>query len=133
MKVNDHIVGSIAHGWLVLLGINHQDEKKDCQFIADKVSGLRAFSDEQGKMNLSVKDVKGSILVVSQFTLYGDCQKGRRPSFQEAAKPDQAHSLYLDFIEKVKAYGLEVATGEFGANMEVSMVGDGPVTLILSS
>ena len=133
VQVNDKLVGSIRHGWLVLLGICHEDSQKDCQYLADKVAGLRAFSDEFGKMNLNVMQVSGSILIVSQFTLYGECQKGRRPSFQAAAKPEKAQELYLKFIQEMQDLGIEVATGEFGANMQVNMQGDGPVTLIISS
>ncbi|MFK7823657.1 MAG: D-aminoacyl-tRNA deacylase [Oligoflexales bacterium] len=131
--VKGRVIGSIAHGWLVLLGIYHQDSEKECQYLADKVAGLRAFNDELEKMNLNIKQVSGSILVVSQFTLYGDCHKGRRPNFQAAAKPEKALELYLRFVKELRNLEIEVATGEFGANMQVNMQGDGPVTLILSS
>ncbi|NRA44644.1 MAG: D-tyrosyl-tRNA(Tyr) deacylase [Oligoflexales bacterium] len=133
VKVDGSIVGSIAHGWLILLGITHDDGDQACRFVADKVSGLRVFSDEQGKMNLNIKQVEGSALVISQFTLYGNCQKGRRPSFGDAANPDKARILYEKFVEELKGLGIKVATGEFGAHMEVSLQGDGPVTLILST
>ena len=126
-------VGQIAAGWLVLLGVAKGDTDADADRLADKVVGLRAFADDDGKMNRSVGDVGGSVLVVSQFTLLGDCRAGRRPSFVEAADPAEAERLYLRFADQVRATGLPVATGKFRADMRVELVNDGPVTLLLDS
>ena len=126
-------VGQIQHGLLVLLGVEKPDTREDVAWLADKVAALRIFNDAQGKMNLSVADVQGALLVVSQFTLYGDCRKGRRPSFIEAAPPEIAIPLYEAFIRALQAQGLPVATGRFGAMMQVELVNDGPVTLIVDS
>jgi D-aminoacyl-tRNA deacylase len=131
--IEDAVAGEIGPGWLVLLGIAPEDSVADADLLADKVAGLRAFADDSGKMNLSVVDIGGSILVVSNFTLYGDCRKGRRPSFTGAARPDHAEPLYQRFIEALRALGIPVSTGEFGAGMQVILVNDGPVTLILDS
>lgn len=133
VHVNGCITGSIEHGWLILLGIKQDDKPETSKIIANKVAKLRAFNDEHGKMNLDIKQVSGSVLVVSQFTLYGDCQKGRRPSFKNAAAPERAQELYLKFVTDLKDLGLRVATGQFGANMQIKMQGDGPVTLILEN
>ncbi|TCS94914.1 D-aminoacyl-tRNA deacylase [Hazenella coriacea] len=133
VSVEGQIVGEIAHGLLLLVGITHEDSEKDIQFLVNKVSNLRVFEDESGKMNHSIMDIGGSILSVSQFTLYGDCRKGRRPNFMDAAKPDQALPLYEKFNEELQRAGLQVETGVFGAMMDVSLVNDGPVTLILES
>ena len=125
------ITGEIGPGLLVLLGIHENDTETEAKFLAGKVAALRIFEDADGKMNLGVKDVGGKILVVSQFTLYGDCRKGRRPSFVEAARPEKAIPLYEFFVKEVREQGIEVATGEFQQNMAVELVNDGPVTLIL--
>ncbi len=126
-------VGAIQRGLLVLLGVARSDTPEDVAWLADKVAALRIFNDAQGKMNVSVADVHGAVLVVSQFTLYGDCRKGRRPSFIDAAPPETAIPLYEAFVQALRAQGLPVATGRFGAMMQVELVNDGPVTLIVDS
>jgi D-aminoacyl-tRNA deacylase len=126
-------VGRIARGWLVLLGVAQEDDQADALWLADKVLNLRGFEDNQGKMNLSVTNIKGSILVVSQFTLLADCRSGRRPSFTAAAKPPMAQDLYLLFTNLLKKPGLTVETGVFGAMMKVELINDGPVTFLLDS
>ncbi len=126
-------VGRIGTGWLALLGVARPDVDADADWLADKVAHLRAFEDDAGKMNRSVLDVGGAVLVVSQFTLLGDCRTGRRPSFIEAAEPAEADRLYRRFHERVAAAGLTVATGVFRAEMQVELVNDGPVTLLLDS
>jgi D-tyrosyl-tRNA(Tyr) deacylase len=131
--VADEVVGEIGPGLLVLLGIRTGDTPEQVRWLADKTVGLRIFQDEQGKMNLSVAEVGASVLVVSQFTLYGDCQKGRRPSFMEAARPEVAEPLYEAFANAIRLHGVPVATGRFGADMQVELVNDGPVTLILDT
>lgn len=118
---------------MLLVGITHEDTERDIEWMADKLAGLRIFEDESGKMNSSVQDVGGSILSVSQFTLYGDCRKGRRPNFMAAARPEQAEPLYDLFNERLRTLGLEVATGKFGAMMDVHLINDGPVTLVVDS
>jgi D-aminoacyl-tRNA deacylase len=123
--------GRIDRGFLILVGFRHEDTTEQVDWMADKVLGLRLFADADDKMNLALSDVGGGILVVSQFTLYGDAQKGRRPSFIDAARPDVAIPLYERFIERLRATGVAVATGEFGAMMDVALVNDGPVTLLL--
>jgi D-tyrosyl-tRNA(Tyr) deacylase len=133
VKVNGKQVGSIAKGLVLLVGVTHDDTDKDAMFLADKVVNLRIFEDDQDKMNLSLLDVGGSILSVSQFTLYGDCRKGRRPNFMAAAKPDYAMELYQRFNELLRLKGVHVETGEFGAMMDVQLINDGPVTLLLES
>ncbi len=133
VKVNGEIVGKIEKGLVLLVGITHSDTIDDVNYIADKVVNLRIFEDEEDKMNLSLLDVGGSILSISQFTLYGDCRKGRRPNFMEAAKPDYANELYEKFNECLKTKGVHVETGIFGAMMDVSLINDGPVTIILES
>jgi len=133
VTVSDAIVGEIAAGWLVLLGVAPDDSQKAASWLAEKVANLRAFNDADGKMNLSVQDVGGSVLVVSQFTLYGDCQKGRRPGFTGAAQPAIAEPLYESFVTALKALGVPVATGRFAADMQVELVNDGPVTFIIDS
>lgn len=133
VTVDGKQTGAIDHGLLLLVGITHEDTVSDVKFLADKVSTLRIFDDQEGKMNLSIHEVKGDILSVSQFTLYGDCRKGRRPNYMKAAKPDQALELYQLFNEALCAAGLRVETGIFGAMMEVRLLNDGPVTLILDS
>jgi D-tyrosyl-tRNA(Tyr) deacylase len=131
--VQDEVVGQIDRGLLVLLGVCQTDGPAQAQWLADKVAGLRIFADDEGKMNRDVMEAGGGILVVSQFTLYGDCQKGRRPSFIEAAGPDLAVPLYEAFINGLRARGIFVATGRFGAMMQVELINDGPVTLIVDS
>ena len=131
--VHDQTVGRIGRGLLVLLGISRFDEKKDADYLADKITHLRIFEDDAGKMNRSLIETGGEVMVVSQFTLLGDCRKGRRPSFVEAAPPERAEKLYEYFVDKLKSKGTPVATGRFQAMMAVSLVNDGPVTLILES
>jgi D-tyrosyl-tRNA(Tyr) deacylase len=133
VEVEGTCVGRIGPGWLVLLGVERGDTEADAAWIADKVLNLRAFEDDQGKMNRSVADVGGGILVVSQFTLLGDCRGGRRPSFTGAAEPGEAERLYLRCAELIANSGLEVAKGVFRAMMKVELVNDGPVTLLLDS
>jgi D-tyrosyl-tRNA(Tyr) deacylase len=131
--VGEEVTGAIGPGLLVLLGVAANDTPLDARWLADKVVGLRVFNDADDKMNLSVADVGGAVLVVSQFTLYGDCRKGRRPSFVEAAPPEVAVPLYEAFVAAVRAHGLPTATGRFGAMMQVELINDGPVTLIVDS
>ena len=126
-------VGAIDTGLVVLLGVTHDDTPERAKWLAEKVAGLRIFNDADGKMNRDLGEVGGSMLIVSQFTLYGDCRKGKRPSFIDAAPPDIAIPLYEAFINGVKALGIPVATGRFGADMKVELVNDGPVTLIVES
>ncbi|MFE5323336.1 D-aminoacyl-tRNA deacylase [Paenibacillus sp. NPDC056579] len=133
VTVDGAVVGSIDHGLVLLVGITHEDTEQDAKLAADKIAGLRIFEDESGKMNHSVLDVKGQILSVSQFTLYGDCRKGKRPNFMAAARPEQAKPLYDRFNELLREQGLQVETGIFGAMMDVSLINDGPVTLIVES
>jgi D-tyrosyl-tRNA(Tyr) deacylase len=125
--------GEIQRGLLVLLGVTHSDTVEQAHWLAEKVVGLRVFNDADGKMNLGVADVGGGVLVVSQFTLYGDCRKGRRPSFLDAAGPEIAIPLYEAFVNAIRAIGIPTATGQFGAMMQVELVNDGPVTLIVDS
>ena len=133
VTVDGEIVGKIEKGLLVLLGVTHDDTSKDVDYMVDKVTNLRIFEDENEKMNLSLKDVEGEILAVSQFTLYGDARKGRRPSFSDAARPEVANPLYEEFVEKIKNQGINVGTGKFGAHMMVDLTNDGPVTILLES
>ena len=126
-------VGDIGSGLVVLLGIAHSDTPAQAQWLAEKIAGLRIFNDAEGKMNHDLVDVGGAMLIVSQFTLYGDCRKGKRPSFIDAAPPSIAIPLYETFINSVKALGISVAEGRFGADMKVELVNDGPVTLIVDS
>jgi len=131
--VKDAITGEIGNGFLVLLGIEEQDDEKDLEYMVDKILNLRIFEDDQGKMNRSLLEVGGELLVVSQFTLLGDCRKGRRPSFVNAAKPEDADALYQRFVEKCRAFGVKVETGVFQAYMKVNLCNDGPVTLLIDS
>jgi len=131
--VGEHVVGQIGRGLLVLLGVARTDTPDQARWLAEKIVGLRIFEDAESKINLGVADVGGELLVVSQFTLYGDCRKGRRPSFIDAAPPEQAVPLYEEFVNAVKARGIRTATGRFGAMMQVELVNDGPVTLIVDS
>jgi D-tyrosyl-tRNA(Tyr) deacylase len=133
VEVDGGVVGSIGVGLVVLLGIARTDTRADAEYLVDKVVGLRIFPDEAGKMNRSVREAGGSLLVVSQFTLYGDCRKGRRPSFDLAAAPDQARALYEYFLEAVRARGIPVQAGIFQAMMALHLINDGPVTIILDS
>ncbi|GGD54871.1 D-aminoacyl-tRNA deacylase [Paenibacillus nasutitermitis] len=133
VAVDGETVGSIDKGLVLLVGLTHEDTQEDTRWMADKIANLRIFEDNSEKMNLSVLDTGGDILSISQFTLYGDCRKGRRPNFMSAAKPDQAQMLYELFNDALKNAGLQVETGRFGAMMEVSLVNWGPVTLILDS
>jgi D-aminoacyl-tRNA deacylase len=131
VRLGDRVIGAVGRGLLVLIGFTHSDGQEQVEWMADKVAGLRIFADADDKMNLSVADVAGGVLVVSQFTLYGDAVKGRRPSFVDAARPEAAIPLYERFIELLRDRELAVQTGEFGASMEVELVNDGPVTLWL--
>lgn len=131
VTVDGQITGQIGFGMLVLLGVTHTDAECDADRMAEKLAFLRFFNDQEGKMNLSSLDVGGEVLVVSQFTLYGDCRKGHRPSYTDAAEPQKAEQLYEYFIGKMKGFGLKVASGIFGAMMKVSLVNEGPVTLIV--
>ena len=133
VTVDGKELGRIDDGLLILLGVGADDEKTDAGYLAEKIANLRIFRDEEGKMNLSLIDTCGKALVISQFTIYGDCRKGRRPGFTDAAPPDKGKSLYLYFIEKMKELGVKTGQGEFGAMMKVSLVNDGPVTFILDS
>ncbi|MCB8942185.1 MAG: D-tyrosyl-tRNA(Tyr) deacylase [Ardenticatenaceae bacterium] len=131
VTVDGRIVGQIQHGFVILVGITHADGEAEADWLAQKIAGIRLFEDEEGKMNLSLNDVGGQILAVSQFTLYGDARKGRRPSFIEAARPEHAEPLFDYFVAKLRQQGFTVATGIFGAVMHVAIHNDGPVTLML--
>lgn len=133
VSVDGEVVGRIGPGLMVLLGVADGDGPEDVRYMVDKIPNLRIFDDADGKMNLSCLDVGGSILAVSQFTLLGDCRRGRRPSFTAAAGPDSANALYEQFVQGVRAFGVEVETGVFRAEMEVSLVNHGPVTIMLDS
>lgn len=133
VRVEGKVVGKISRGILVLLAVEKGDEEKDLDFIVRKTAGLRIFYDENGRMNLSVTDISGELLVVSQFTLSADCRKGNRPSFDCAEEPSRAKAMYLRVIEKLRSTGLRVSQGEFAAVMQVSLVNDGPVTFMLDS
>ena len=133
VTVNDGVTGSIRTGLLAFLGVSRTDTVEDADYLAGKLLGLRIFPDEDGKMNLDVQEAGGSLLIVSQFTLYGDCRKGRRPSFDQAAPPDQAQDLYNYFVESVKRGPVPVETGVFQATMQVHIVNDGPVTILIDS
>lgn len=133
VTVNQVVSGSIERGFLVLVGVADDDEEKDALWIAEKIAGLRVFEDPDEKMNLSLADVRGAVLLVSQFTLFGDCRKGRRPSFVEAARPEKARALYEKLADNLRQLGLVVETGVFQAHMEVRLLNDGPVTLLLDS
>ncbi|MHC5182171.1 MAG: D-aminoacyl-tRNA deacylase [Planctomycetota bacterium] len=133
VTVDGAVTGSIQRGLLVFLGVGKEDTQKDIDFIADKIVNLRIFECTDGKMNLSVKDISGGILLISQFTLYGDCRKGRRPDFTAAGKPEIAKQLYEQAIEAIRDKGVPVETGVFAAHMDIDSINDGPVTLILDS
>ncbi len=133
VTVDNQIVGKIGNGLLVLLSVDEQDTETDIQYTADKIIGLRIFNDSEGKFNLSLEDVHGEMLVVSQFTLHGDCRRGRRPSFSTSARPEKAEPYYQKFVEIVRSKGIHVETGIFGAHMLVSLINDGPVTILVDS
>ena len=133
VSVGEEIVSGIGPGLCIFLGIAVNDSEKDAESLASKIGSLRIFADEQRKMNRSVRETRGDLLVVSQFTLYGDCRKGNRPSFSAAAAPEPAKRLYDDFVQRLRQTGLKVATGEFRATMKIALVNDGPVTLILET
>lgn len=133
VTVEGELISEIDSGLLVFLGVGCDDTRSDIEYLADKIVNLRIFEDEAQKMNLSLKDSKGAMLVVSQFTLYGDCRRGRRPSFTAAAPPDMANRYYEEFIERVKNQGIDVRGGIFKADMDVDLVNDGPVTILLDS
>ena len=133
VSVDGSVVGQIGTGFVVLLGVAEEDDQQDVIQLATRVAGLRVFEDDEGRMNLALSDVGGGVLVVSQFTLMGDCRKGRRPSFVAAADPEKANALYESFVAELKGRGIAVETGKFRAHMEVELVNDGPVTLLLDS
>ncbi|MFN2398024.1 MAG: D-aminoacyl-tRNA deacylase [Gemmatimonadaceae bacterium] len=131
VRVEGRVVGQIGNGFLLLAGFTHSDGEAQIMWMAEKVASMRLFSDNEGRMNLGLAEVGGSVLVVSQFTLYGRAEKGRRPSFVDAARPEQAEALYDTFVSLLRAHGLETETGAFGAMMDVELVNDGPVTMWL--
>lgn len=133
VSINEKEISAIGKGLLVFIGIKESDTEEDLNYLAEKVSNLRVFEDKDGKMNLSPLDIKCEVLVVSQFTLYGDVRRGRRPDFTQAAKPEKANELYKKFIQKLKGYGIKVGSGEFQAMMKVKLENDGPVTILLDS
>jgi D-tyrosyl-tRNA(Tyr) deacylase len=133
VEVGGRVVGEIGNGLLALLGVAREDERADADYLAEKIINLRIFTDEHDKMNLSLSDTGGAMLVVSQFTLYGDARRGRRPSYSDAAEPEKANSLYEYVVERVRAQGIRVETGVFQAMMEVALVNSGPVTILLDS
>ncbi|MFS2259558.1 D-aminoacyl-tRNA deacylase [Bacillus safensis] len=133
VKVEEEITGAINEGYMVLVGVTHEDTEEDVLYLAEKLAHLRIFEDENGKMNRSLLDIKGSVLSVSQFTLYGDTRKGRRPNFMKAAKPDAANLLYECFNKTLREKGIHVETGRFGAMMDVSLTNSGPVTILMDS
>lgn len=133
VRVKGKVVGHIDRGMLVLVGIGKDDTAETCRFMAEKILRLRIFDDQEGRMNLDVLEAGGAVLAVSEFTLYGDCRKGRRPSYADAASPEAARPLYNSFVESLKSFGARVETGEFRAMMDVELVNDGPVTLLLDS
>ncbi len=133
VTVNGQTIGEITKGFVLLVGITHNDTTEDAKYVAEKIVNLRVFEDQEGKMNLSLSQVEGEILSISQFTLYGDCRKGRRPNFMEAAHPDHASVIYDQFNQLLRDQGVKVETGQFGAMMDVALINDGPVTLIIES
>lgn len=133
VTVDGKIIGEIGNGLMVLLGVTHTDGEKEMNWLAAKIKDLRIFEDAEGKMNLGLEDIKGELLVISQFTLYGNCIKGRRPGFTDAARPELAEPLYEKFVEKCRSFGIKTECGEFGADMKVELLNDGPVTLIIDT
>lgn len=133
VTIDGEVTGAIDKGYVLLVGITHEDTLEDVKYVAKKIAGLRIWEDEEGKMNRDLSEVGGAVLSVSQFTLYGDVSKGRRPSFIQAARPEQAEPLWAQFNEELRALGLHVETGRFGAMMDVSLINDGPVTLMVES
>jgi D-tyrosyl-tRNA(Tyr) deacylase len=133
VTIKDWVSGEIGHGLLVLLAVGHDDTEADATYLAEKIAGLRIFEDEHGKMNRCVQDVAGGVLAVSQFTLYGDVRRGKRPSFDDAAPPEQARRLYEFFVQRIQATGLRCETGRFQEMMQVELVNEGPVTILLDS
>ena len=133
VRVSGNVTGAIKTGIVVLLGVEREDTKQDADYLVNKIAGLRIFNDDDGKMNRSVVDVDGALLVVSQFTLYGDCRKGMRPSFDHAARPEAAKELYEYFVTQLRHRGIPVETGVFQASMQISLINDGPVTVICES
>lgn len=131
VKVDGKTVGQIGKGLMILLGVGHDDTEEQADYLADKIAAMRIFEDENDKMNLSIKDISGEFLIISQFTLYADCRKGNRPSFVNAGKPDEASRLYDYFCQRLANKGFKVEKGIFGAHMEVSLINDGPVTIVL--
>lgn len=133
VTVDDRVTGSIGSGLLLLIAISKMDSEKDADWTAHKCANLRVFDDSEGKLNRSVLDIRGAVLVVSQFTLYGDCRKGMRPSYDRAAAPDNARKLYNYFVQRMQSTGLQIETGVFQANMKVNLINDGPVTVLIDS
>lgn len=133
VSVDEQKIASVGEGLLIFLGVCDEDEELDVKYMADKISGLRIFEDDDEKMNLSAEDIGGEMLVVSQFTLYGDCRKGKRPSFSKAGKPEYANKLYESFIAALKNKGFRTQSGRFGADMQVELINNGPVTLMIDS
>ncbi len=133
VSVDGEIIGKIDKGLMVLLGVTHTDGEREIKWLAKKIKDLRIFEDGEGKMNLGLEDIKGELLVISQFTLYGECIKGRRPGFVDAAKPDIAEPLYERFLEECRSFGIKTECGKFGADMKVELLNDGPVTLIIDT
>ena len=131
VEVDEKVVGKINKGFLVLIGVTHEDEKEQADYLVKKLCNLRVFEDENGKMNLGLKDIEGELLIISQFTLYADCSNGNRPSFISAAKPDKANELYEYFCKECEKNNIKVEKGIFGADMKVSLINDGPVTIII--
>ena len=131
VEVDEKVVGKINKGFLVLIGVTHEDEKEQADYLVKKLCNLRVFEDENGKMNLGLKDIEGELLIVSQFTLYADCSNGNRPSFISAAKPEKANELYEYFCKECEKNNIKVEKGIFGADMKVSLINDGPVTIII--
>lgn len=133
VTVEDKVISSINQGFLVLLGVEKGDVQEDIDYMVKKIVGLRVFEDSDEKMNLSIQDINGEIIIVSQFTLAGDVRKGRRPSFSNAMAPNEANDMYLEIVKQIKSFGINVGTGEFGAHMDVELINDGPVTILLDS
>jgi D-tyrosyl-tRNA(Tyr) deacylase len=131
VRIDQQVIGEVGRGYRILVGLTHTDTLAEVQWMAEKVVGLRLFADAEGKMNLGLGEIGGALLVISQFTLYGNAEKGRRPSFIDAARPEVAEPLYEEFVARLRGFGVTVATGRFGAMMEVEIHNDGPVTLVL--